>query len=239
MADPNKQKVYLVSDDLAELFPDAEDATDAALDVLEGTQSAVYVNGEEMPIAITDDYILIDDSNVGGIEPEKARKLLKMWAADELYNAHDVERENNNITPDEDYPMRVDIAEGDTYSINSFYPSREQMANAVVHIWSGSGYSTQEFFVNVAGGAENVYDALDTAIIMAEKEAPELLHDPAEIEAEMEKDGHYNRETGEGDAVFDETWLYEDATMMGAKQPYYIYAENFGVLPVKGPLADY
>lgn len=236
--DPNKQKVYLVSDDLSELFPDAEDPNDTAIDILDGTQSSVHINGEDMPITITDDYILIDDSSVGGDEPEKARKLLEMWASDNLYNAADVERENDNVTPDDDYPMRVDIADGNTYSVNSFYPSREQMANAVVHIWSGSGYNTAKFYVNVRGGAENIYDALDTAIVMAEKEAPELLHDPAEVEAEMAKDGHYNLETGESDAIFDETWLYEDATMMGATQPYYIYVENFGVLPVKGPLAD-
>lgn len=235
--EPNKQVVYLISDDLTDVFPDAKDATDAALDMLEGTQCSVVINGDEMPIVITDDIILIGDVEASDYDSGKAKKLLEMWANDELYTASEVERENYNITPDEEYPMRVDIADGNNYTAVSYYPSEQQMSNAVVRIWSGSGYTADEFYVNVPHGADNVYDALDKAIVMAEKVAPKLLMDPQEIEEEAAKDGHYDMDTGEGDEVFEETYIYEDATMAGAKQPYYIYAENFGVSPYDGPLA--
>ncbi len=235
--EPNNQVVYLISDDLTDVFPDVKDPVDAALDMLEGTQCSVVIDGDEMPIAINDDIILINDVDASDHDSGKAKKLLEMWAKDELYTASEVEKENYNITPDEEYPMRVDIADGNNYTEVSYYPSEQQMANAVVSIWSGSGYTVAEFYVNVPHGADNVYDAFDQAIVMAEKVAPELLLDPQAVEEEAAKDGHYNPETGDGDKVFEETYIYEDATMAGAKQPYYIYAENFGVAPYDGPLA--
>ena len=45
----------------------------------------------------------------------------------------------------------------------------------------------------------------------------------------MAEDGHYNMETGEGDAIFDEMYMYVDATMAGASEPYYIRTENLRI----------
>ena len=74
-------------------------------------------------------------------------------------------------------------------------------------------------------------------MVLAEKIDKSVLLDVAETEQAMADDGHYDKDSGEGDAVFEETYIYVDATMLGASQPYYVYAENFGVLPNKGELA--
>lgn len=94
--------------------------------------------------------------------------------------------------------------------------------NMRVCIWCGSGYTLDTFDVH----ADNVEQALDLAVVEAEKTSPGLLLDVTEVEDEMAKDGHYDKETGEGDAVFNETYIYVDATREGATKPYYVRAEN-------------
>ena len=239
MVEPNKQKVYFIdSTDYYDLFPNVEDPEETALDLVDGTKSAVIVDGVDLPIVVTDEFILVDNSRDYNDISKSVEDLLNLWADGKLYTASEVEKENNNVTPDEDYPMRVDIDNGSTYSVVSYYPSRRQLANVCVEIWSGSGYGVSQFYVNVPGGARNAEGALETAVALAEKEAPGLLHDVAEVEADMAEDGHFDLETGEGDAIFQETYVYVDATMAGASEPYYIYGENLGIESVDGPLAE-
>lgn len=238
MIEPNNQKVYFVNEyELDELFPEAEDPYGEALDALEGEQSFIAINDETLPIVyIADqDAFLVGDFEVSSEAIKKAHILMDLFVKDELFSYRDIERENG-FMPDEEYPMSVNFADGMTYSVESYYPSLEQMANAKVYIWSGSGYTIEPMYVNVSD-ADNVEEALDAAVVMAEKIAPGLLHDVGEVKEEMAADGHYDMETGEGDAIFQETYIYVDATMAGASEPYYIYAENFGVRPNDGPLA--
>lgn len=239
MLEPNHQKVYFIeNDDLSKLYPDAEDAQDNALGVLEGEQSFIIVDGEQLPIGYDSekDAILVEDSSVSDSVIKKARKLLDLFVKNELFGTREIENENG-FMPDDDYPMSVNVTDGNSYRTVSYYPSMQQMANAQVHLWTGSGYSTHVFYVNIHNGDRNPEEALETAVVLAEKIDKSVLLDVAETEQAMADDGHYDKDSGEGDAVFEETYIYVDATMLGASQPYYVYAENFGVLPNKGELA--
>lgn len=239
MLEPNNQKVYFIdTDDLSELYPDAEYAPDIALDVLEGEQSFIVVDGDELPIGYDSekDAILVEDSSVSDTVRKKARKLLDLFVKNELFETREIEKENG-FMPDKDYPCSVNITDGNSYRTISYYPSMQQMANAQVHLWTGSGYNTHVFYVNVHNGDRDAEGALEEAVVLAEKIDKDVLLDVSETEQAMSDDGHYDKEKGEGDAIFDETYIYVDATMAGASRPYYVYAENFGVLPNKGELA--
>ena len=238
MLTPDQQKIYFTNDDLSKVYPDAEDAEEQALAVLEGEQSFIMVDGHQMAIGYDEDnnVIIVEDSDASDDEVKKARKLLSLFVENELFKANEIERENG-FMPDEDYPCSVNVTDGQSMRVVAYYPSLEMLANAKVQIWSGSGYTLDEFYVNVDKGAENAEEALAYAVVQAEKAAPEVLQDVSEVEELMAKEGHYDKETGEGDEIFQEMYTYVDATMEGASEPYYIFTENLGILPHKGVLA--
>lgn len=238
MLSPDQQKIYFMSDDLSKVYLDAEDADEKALSVLEGEQSFIMVDGHQMAIGYDEDNnaIIVEDSDVSEEVAEKARKLLSLFVENELFKADEIERENG-FMPDEDYPCSVNVTDGQSMRVVAYYPSLEMLANAKVLIWSGSGYSLDEFYVNVDKGAENAEEALAYAVVQAEKVAPEVLQDVSEVEELMAKEGHYDKEMGERDEIFQEMYTYVDATMEGASEPYYIFTENLGILPHKGVLA--
>lgn len=238
MLTPDQQKIYFMSDDLSKVYPDAEDAEEQALAVLEGEKSFIMVDGNQMAIGYDEDNdtIIVEDSDVSDDVAKKARKLLSLFVENELFKADEIESENG-FMPDEDYPCSVNVTDGQSMRVVAYYPSLEMLANAKVQIWSGSGYTLDEFYVNVDKGAKNAEEALAYAVVQAEKVAPEVLQDVSEVEELMAKEGHYDTETGEGDEIFQETYTYVDATMEGASEPYYIFTENLGILPHKGVLA--
>lgn len=238
MLKPDKQKVYFVSDDLSDLYPDAEDPQDKAIDILEGEQSFIMIDGNQLAIGYDseNDAVIVEDSDVSDDVADKARKLMKLFVEDKLFTSKEIESENG-FMPDEDYPMSVNVTDGQSYRVVAYYPSMEQMANTEVHIWSGSGYSTDVFYIHTDKGADDAEGALEEAVVWAEKIDPRVLLDVSEVEQQAAEDGIYNPETGEGSPEFDETYLYVDATTAGASKPYYIYAENFGVRSHKGVLA--
>lgn len=231
MLEPDKQKFYFTSEDLSELYPEAEDPMDAALDVLEGEQSFIVVDGKELPLGYDaeKDAIIIEDSEASSDIVDKARQLMQLFVDNELFTTREIEGQNGYM-PDEEYPYSVNIADGQSYSVVSYYPSEEMIYPTEVSIWSGSGYTTADIYVDVDD--DNAEGALEEAVAVADKRGwTDILLDVAETEQAMAEDGHFNLATGEGDAVFDETYMYVDATMSGASQPYYVYAENLGVRP--------
>lgn len=231
MLEPDKQKFYFTSEDLSELYPEAEDPMDAALDVLEGEQSFIVVDGKELPLGYDaeKDAIIIEDSEASPDIVDKARQLMQLFVDNELFTTREIEGQNGYM-PDEEYPYSVNIADGQSYSVVSYYPSEEMIYPTEVSIWSGSGYTTADIYVDVDD--DNAEGALEEAVAVADKRGwTDILLDVAETEQAMAEDGHFNLATGEGDAVFDETYMYVDATMSGASQPYYVYAENLGVRP--------
>ena len=149
MLEPDNQKVYFVSDDLSKLYPDAEDPQDKALDVLEGEQSFIMVDGKQLAIGYDsdNDAVIVEDSDVSGDVADKARRLMQLFVENKLFTSKEIEGENG-FMPDEDYPMSVNVTDGQSYRVNAYYPSMEQMANTEVHIWSGSGYKTDVFYIH-------------------------------------------------------------------------------------------
>lgn len=233
MLEPDNQKVYFTSDDLSGLYPEAEDPMDAALNVLEGEQSFIVVDGKELPLGYDEekDAIIVEDSNASPETIRKARQLMQLFVDNELFTTREIEGQNG-FMPDDDYPYSVNVADGQSRSVVSYYPSEEMIYPTEVSIWSGSGYTTADIYVDVDD--DNAEGALEEAVAAADKRGwTDILFDPSEVEQAMADDGHYNMETGEGDAIFEETYLYVDATMVGASQPYYVYAENLGVRPNK------
>lgn len=231
MLEPDNQKFYFTSEDLSELYPEAEDPMDAALNVLEGEQSFIVVDGKELPLGYDaeKDVIIIEDSEASSEIVDKARQLMQLFVDNELFTTREIEGQNGYM-PDEEYPYSVNIADGQSYSVVSYYPSEEMIYPTEVSIWSGSGYTTADIYVDVDD--DNAEGALEEAVATAEKRGwTNILLDVSETEQAMADDGHFNLETGEGDAVFDETYMYVDATMAGASQPYYVYVENLGVRP--------
>jgi hypothetical protein len=229
MLEPSNQKVYFTSDDLSELYPDVEDPIDAALDVLEGEQSFIVVDGKELPLGYDreKDAIIIEDSEASSEITRKARQLMQLFVDGDLFTSKEIEGENGYM-PDGDYPYSVNIADGNSYSVVSYYPSEAMFYPTEVSLWSGSGYTTTDIYVEASDiDAEG---ALEEAVATAEKRGwTDLLLDTAETEKEMAEDGHYDMETGEGDAIFDEMYMYVDATMAGASEPYYIRTENLRI----------
>lgn len=238
MLEPDNQKVYFVSDDLSDLYPDAEDPQDKAIDVLEGEQSFIMVDGNQLAIGYDSDNaaIIVEDSDVSGDVADKARRLMQLFVENKLFTSKEIEGENG-FMPDEDYPMSVNVTDGQSYRVNAYYPSMEQMANTEVHLWSGSGYKTDVFYIHTDKGASDAEGALEEAVVWAEKINPDVLLDVDDVEQQAAEDGIYNPETGEGSPEFDETYLYVDATTAGASKPYYVYAENLSIRVHKGELA--
>ena len=168
MLTPDQQKIYFMSDDLSKVYPDAEDAEEQALAVLEGEQSFIMVDGHQMAIGYDEDnnVIIVEDSDASDNVAKKARKLLSLFVENELFKANEIESENG-FMPDEDYPCSVNVTDGQSMRVVAYYPSLEMLANAKVQIWSGSGYTLDEFYVNVDKGAENAEEALAYAVVQA------------------------------------------------------------------------
>ncbi len=80
MLEPDNQKFYFTSEDLSELYPEAEDPMDAALNVLEGEQSFIVVDGKELPLGYDaeKDVIIIEDSEASSEIVDKARQLMQL-----------------------------------------------------------------------------------------------------------------------------------------------------------------
>lgn len=229
MIEPNGQKIYLTNDDLSEVYTEHENTTDAALDVLEGEQSYIVVDGKELAVGYDSgkDVIIVDTTDVSNEIARKARQLMQLFVANELFTKDDI-KGKNGYTPEDDYPYSVNLIDGNTYTVVSYYPSDEMFRNTEVNIWSGSGYTTTELYVD----ATDAEAAIEEAVALSEKCGfTGVLHDVASVEDAMSADGHFNKDTGETDAIFGETYMYVDATMVGAKIPYYIYVENLGVHP--------
>lgn len=229
MIEPNGQKIYLTTDDLSEVYTEHENPTDAALDVLEGEQSYIVVDGNELAIGYDSgkDVIIVETTSVSTDIARKARQLMQLFVSNELFTKSDITGKNGYI-PDDDYPYSVNFVDGNTYTIVSYYPTDAMFRNTEVNIWCGSGYTTSEIYVD----STDVGAAIEEAVALSEKRGfTSLLHDVASVEDNMAADGHFNKDTGETDVIFDETYMYVDATMEGATQPYYIYVENLGVHP--------
>lgn len=231
MLEPDYQTIYFTSDDLSELYPESADPMETALDMFEKDKSFIVVDGKELPLGYDEEkgVILVDDSRVSNKVTDKARKLMSLFVNGSLFTTREIEGENGYM-PDEDYPYSVNIADGQSYGVVSYYPSEEMIYPTEVSIWSGSGYTTTDIYVDVDD--TDAQGALEEAVATAEKRGwTNILLDVSETEQAMADDGHYDLETGEGDAIFEETYMYVDATMLGASQPYYVYAENLGVRP--------
>ena len=231
MLEPDNQKIYFTTDDLSKVYPDAADAELTAMDVIEAENSYIIVDGEQMAIGYDEakDAVLVLVSNESDDTLSKARQLLQLFVDNELFTSREIDGENGYI-PDGDYPYSVNIADGTSARVVSYYPSADMFYPTEVSLWSGRGYTTTDIYVEA--NSSDAEGALEEAVATAEKIGwTDVLLDTTEVEKDMAADGHYNPETGEGDAVFNETYLYVDATMAGASQPYYVYSENFGVRP--------
>lgn len=238
MLEPDNQKVYLTTDDLSEVFPDAEDTEMAAWDVIENENSFIMVDGEQLAIGYDEDKdaVFIMVSNEGDETLEKARKFMDMFVKNELYTAREIEGQNGAV-PDENYPWSVNVAGKGSEGATSYYPSYEQFGNAMVVVSSGTAWP-YTFYVNVPDGDKDPEAAIEAAVVQAEATNPGALHDVTEVEKEMADDGHYDPSTGEKDAIFEDMYFYVDATASGAKSPYYLLNDGvLGVLPHKGALA--
>lgn len=229
MIEPNGQQIYLTTDDLSEVYPEQDNPTDYALDMLEGEQSYIVVDGNDLAIGYDSDKdaIIVDTTSVSPDIARKARQLMQLFVSNELFTKADITGKNG-YSPDDDYPYSVNFVDGNTYTTVSYYPTDEMFRNTKVNIWCGIGYDTAEIYVD----SQDVYSAIEEAVALSEKRGwNELLHDVAIVENDMASDGHFNKENGETDAIFDEAYMYVDATMVGATHPYYIYVENLGVHP--------
>lgn len=105
---------------------------------------------------------------------------------------------------DDDY-IQVNPNEADFY--NDCY---------IVKIWCGMGYSLSTYKVY----ANHEQEALDICVAWLEDNDPSMLQD--EI---------YQRciEDGDSEDELDTIFMYVDATMEGASEPHYIYAENLKI----------
>lgn len=228
MIEPNGQKIYLTTDDLSDVYTEHDNPTEAALDVLVGEQSNIVVDGNELAIGYDadKDVIIVETSSVSTDIARKARQLMQLFVSNELFTKADITGKNG-YSPDDDYPYSVNCVDGNTYTIVSYYPTDEMFRNTEVNIWGGIGYNTADIYVDAYD-----YSAIEEAVALSEKRGlTELLHTVESVENDMAADGHFNKDTGETDAIFDETYMYVDATMAGATQPYYIYVENLAVRP--------
>lgn len=218
MIEPHEQKIYLTTDNLSDVYTEHGNPTA----VLDGEQSYIIVDDNKLALGYdsSKDVIIVDTTSVSTDIASKARQLMQLFVSNELFTKADV-TVKNGYTPDKDYPYSVNFADGVSY-----YPTEEMFRNTVVNIWCGSGYITTEIYVD----STDAESAIEEAVALIEKLGwSGLLHDVTSVEDAMSADGHFNKDTRDTDAIFDETYMYVDATMVGATQPYYIYVENLGV----------
>lgn len=83
-----------------------------------------------------------------------------------------------------------------------------------VYMWSGGGYTLDKITVD----ADHESQALERAIVEAERDRQYLFFDDCDDLEEMERGGLV---------------LYVDATMEGAERPHYIDAQNLRIEAVK------
>lgn len=107
-----------------------------------------------------------------------------------------------------------------------------------VGIWPGAGYQLATFYVY----ANSEETALNLVVADAELNAPNLLFSVSEIEDMIAEDwqDEYNEFISEADDRDDFTfateylnYIYVDATMEGASQPYFINGENLSIIEVE------
>lgn len=107
-----------------------------------------------------------------------------------------------------------------------------------VGIWPGAGYQLATFYVY----ADSEETALNLVVADAEINAPNLLFSVSEIEDMIAEDwqDEYNEFISEADDRDDFTfateylnYIYVDATMEGASQPYFINGENLSIIEVE------
>lgn len=109
-----------------------------------------------------------------------------------------------------------------------------------VCLWSGAGYSLSEFYVYVRG--DDAEYALDKTVAYCEEKGYDGLIFPVEETIEQEADyckeefEAFKKENPEEDRdmfyFLTEYWgvyVYVDATMEGASQPYFVYRENLRI----------
>lgn len=130
MIEPNGQKIYLTTDDLSVVYTEHDNPTEAALDVLVGEQSNIVVDGIELPIGYDadKDVIIVETSSVSTDIARKARQLMQLFVSNELFTKADITGKNG-YCPDDDYPYSVNIVDGNTYTIVSYYPTGEMFRN--------------------------------------------------------------------------------------------------------------
>lgn len=92
-----------------------------------------------------------------------------------------------------------------------------------VSLWSGFGYACYEYIVY----ADHVQTALELAVKYAEINDDPVLFSRNLLEETAED---LNEDTEE---YIDENYIYIDATMEGAEQPWYILRENCDIKEIK------
>jgi hypothetical protein len=90
-----------------------------------------------------------------------------------------------------------------------------------VCIWSGMGYSLYSYDVY----ANHEEEALNLAVKYAEREGDPILFSWDEVEQDAEE----NDEGDDAESYIDEYYVYVDATMEGAENPWFILRENLRI----------
>lgn len=95
-----------------------------------------------------------------------------------------------------------------------------------ISLWPGSGYGLVPFDVF----ANHEQEALDivTAYIEQNERYHQLFADDAE-QAYIDAEFNGDREAAAEDAEYNESFYYVDATMEGANEPHYLWAENLKI----------
>ncbi len=107
------------------------------------------------------------------------------------------------------------LSPGFIISIEQFYKIVSIMKKSyTVGLWPFAGYLLCTFNVYATCSEE----ALDLAIVEAEKSCPSVL-----LEVEQVEDEEFNEETND-------QYLYIDATMKGAARPYYVDCQNLKII---------
>lgn len=108
-----------------------------------------------------------------------------------------------------------------------------------VCVWCGNGYVLNQYLVY---GNDNAEAILENVVAYAEENEPEILVDVDDVYSEIDEiySDEYNQyieDNPEGDKdTFISDYLgyiYIDATMEGANQPYYIRTENLRIEEVE------
>ena len=104
---------------------------------------------------------------------------------------------------------------------DGYYRSRYR-----VSLWNGKGYGLTPFDVF----ANNEGEALEIVVAHIDNEGDKynLFADDEEQEF-IDDEYNGNREEAEEDPTYLESFLYVDATMEGARQPHYIWAQNASI----------